>query len=276
VDRLGASGTPFAFGLSFVPPEALAPVSAGHAGPAEALVAACVGLSASFAFVPADAPWAEDAVEMLAAAGIAPLWAVDGPLWPVIEARGAIDGLRATLTHPEEVGAELDAGLDRVVHEMSRGAESGVRAIVLAEDLAGTEGPLVAPDFAIAELLPRYERVTRIARALGIPVVLHSDGDIRPLIPAIARAGFSAVHAGGGLGFEAFDRVFWAARDVGLAVMGGLLTAELGNPARAEAIGSTVGVLAQAGGLFVADDGGITTSAEMANLVSALAAARDV
>ena len=67
-----------------------------------------------------------------------------------------------------------------------------------------------------------------------------------------------------------------AARDAGLAVIGGLLTAELGNPARAEAIGSTIGVLAQAGGLFVADDGGITTAAEVANLVSALAAARDV
>lgn len=273
---MAVGGTPFPFGLSFVPPDALAPVAAGHPDPAEALVAACVELAASFAFVPATAPWAERAAAMLTEAGTAPLWAVDGPLWPVIEARGAIDGLRATLTRPEEVGAELDAGLDLIVREMTRGAELGVRAIVLAEDLAGNDGPLVAPDFAIAELLPRYERVTRIGRALGIPVILHSDGDIRPLIPAIARAGFSAIHAGGGLGFEAFDRLFWAARDAGLAVMGGLLTAELGNPARAEAIGSTIGVLAQAGGLFVADDGGITTPAEVANLVSALGAARDV
>lgn len=276
MERLGAGGTPFPFGLSFVPPAALAPVAAGHADPAEALVAACVGLAASFAFVPASAPWAESAVSMLVEAGIAPMWAVDGPLWPVIEARGALDGLRATLTRPEEIGAELDEGLDLIVHEVTRGAGLGARAIVLAEDLAGTDGPLVAPDFAIAELLPRYDRVTRVARALGVPAVLHSDGDIRPLLPAVARAGFSAVHAGGGLGFEAFDRLFWAARDAGVAVIGGLLTAELGNPARAEAIGSTIGVLAQAGGLFVADDGGITTPAETANLVSALAAARDV
>ena len=276
MDSLAGHGTPFPFGLSFVPPAVLASVAAGHAGPAEALVAACVELSASFAFVPSIEPWAERAVAMLAEAGSAPLWAVDGPLWPVIEARGAMDGLRATLTHPEEVGAELDDGLDLIVRDMTRGAELGARAIVLAEDLAGTDGPLVAPDFAIAELLPRYERVTRIGHVLGVPVILHSDGDIRPLLPAIARAGFSAIHAGGGLGFEAFDRLFWAARDAGLAVVGGLLTAELGNSARAEAIGSTIGVLAQAGGLFVADDGGITTPAEVANLVSALAAARDV
>ena len=276
MDRLGAAGTPFPAGLSFVPPSALTPVAAGQADPADALAAACQTLALSFAFVPATAPWAERAVELLSGQGVAPLWAVDGPLWPVIEARGALDGLRATLTHPEEIGGELDAGLDLIVHDMTRGVELGARAVVLAEDLAGTDGPLVAPDFAIAELLPRYERVTRIARALGVPAVLHSDGDVRSLLPAIAGAGFSAIHAGGGLGFEAFDRLFWAARDAGLAVMGGLLTAELGNPARAEAIGSTIGVLAQAGGLFVADDGGITTPSEVANLVSALAAARDV
>jgi len=275
VDSLAAHRTPFPFGLSFVPPDVLAPIAAGHADPAGALVAACAELQASFAFVPAAAPWAERAVAMLAETGIAPLWAVDGPLWPVIEARGAMDGLRATLTHPGEVGAELDEGLDLIVRDVTRGAELGARAIVLAEDLAGSDGPLVAPDFAIAELLPRYERVTRVARALGIPAILHSDGDVRPLLHAVSRAGFSAIHAGGGLGFEAFDRLFWAARDEGLAVMGGLLTAELGNPARAVAIGSTIGVLAHAGGLFVSDDGGITTSAEMGNLVSALAAARD-
>jgi hypothetical protein len=109
-----------------------------------------------------------------------------------------------------------------------------------------------------------------------MPAILHSDGDIRPLLPAIARAGFAGVHAGGGLGFEAFDRLFWAARDAGLVVVGGLLTGELGNAARAEALGSTIGVLARAGGLLVADDGGITTEREVSGLVTALAAARAV
>ena len=134
----------------------------------------------------------------------------------------------------------------------------------------------MAPDFAIAELLPRYARIVRAARNLDMPAVFHSDGDIRSLLPAVARAGFAAVHAGGGLGFEAFDRLFWAAREVGLAVIGGMLTSELGNEARAEALGSAIGVLAQAGGLLVADDGGITTGREISGLVAALGAARAV
>lgn len=276
MERLSRSGEPFPFGLSFVPPEALGmlvkqPLSAAHT-----LVSAASQLGASFAFVPAEEPWAEDAVAALAEAGIAPLYAVDGPLWPILEARGVAEGLRATLTHPEEIGEQIDAGLDVILAQLERAAALGARAVVLAEDLAGTHGPLVAPDFAIAELMPRYERIVTHARSLGLPAIFHSDGDIRLLLAAVTRAGFVSAHVGGGLTVEAFERLYWAAREEGLAVIGGLLTPELANPVRAETLGSRVGVLAQAGGLFVADDGGITTSGEIAGLVTALAAARDV
>ncbi|MDO8880890.1 MAG: uroporphyrinogen decarboxylase family protein [Coriobacteriia bacterium] len=276
MDRLSLNGAPFPFGLTFVPAEALGPVIGASHGPVPDLVEACDVLRASFAFVPAGELWAETAAAGLADAAVAPMWTLSGPLWPVIEARGPLEGLRETLTRPEQIGSELDPRLDTLVAEVARGAEAGARAIVLAEDLAGTDGPLVAPDFAIAELLPRYARIVDTARALGLPAIFHSDGDIRPLLPAIARAGFVAVHAGGGLGVPAFDRLFWAAREAGLAVIGGLLTGELGNPARAEALGSMIGVLARAGGLFVADDGGMTSEREVAGLVTALAAARDV
>jgi len=277
MEWLPVSGSPFPFGLTFVSPDMLdvpgyAPTP--HDTPADRLVAACVALGASFAFVPSGAPWAGDAVIALLDAGVAPFWVVDGPLWPVVLERGELQGLRATLTDPERVGESIEARLDGVLQQVADGARAGVRAIVLAEDLAGTSGPLIAPDFAIAELLPRYARLVQAVGALGLPCVLHSDGDVRPLLHAIARAGFVAVHAGGGLDFERFDRLFWAAREAGLAVIGGLLTGELGNPARAEAIGSTIGVVAQAGGLLVADDGGITTRDEVRHLALALTAAR--
>jgi len=274
MNGLPLHGNPFPFGLSFVPTEALGPVAGAPGDPASDLAEAAAALKAAFAFVPASAVWAAGGVAALNEAGVAPLWAVDGPLWPVIEARGTIEGLRATLTRAEEIGRDIDTRLEGVLADIDRGAALGSRALVLAEDLAGSDGPLVAPDFAIAELLPRYARLVEHARVLGLPAVLHSDGDIRPLLPAIARAGFVAVHAGGGLGFDAFDRLFWAARDTGLAVIGGLLTGELGNPVRAEALGAAVGVIARAGGLLVADDGGITTAVQVANLVAALAAAR--
>jgi len=277
MDCLPASGSPFPFGLTFVPPEVLGAVGGGAAitdAPALRLVAACETLGASFAFVPSGEAWAEEAARVLGEQGVAVMWAVDGPLWPVIREHGELAGLRATLTDPERIGRAIDERLAGVLDGVAAGARLGARAIVLAEDLAGSAGPLIAPDFAIAELLPRYARIVQAAGALGICCVLHSDGDVRPLLPAIARAGFLAVHAGGGLDFERFDKLFWAARASGLAVIGGLLTGDLGHEIRAEAIGSTIGVVAEAGGLLVADDGGITTHEQMRGLVTALEAAR--
>ncbi|MHB1017031.1 MAG: hypothetical protein ACYC2X_03960 [Coriobacteriia bacterium] len=279
MDCLPVSGSPFPFGLTFVPPdvfEVVGGVSATTDEPAVRLAGACEALGASFAFVHSAESWAGDAAITLSERGVAVLWAVDGPLWPVVRERGELAGLRATLTDPEGIGRAIDERLDAVLEQIAAGARLGVRAIVLAEDLAGTSGPLVAPDFAIAELLPRYSRIVQAAGALGICCILHSDGDVRPLLPAISRAGFVAVHAGGGLDFERFDKLFWAARADGLAVIGGLLTGDLGNAARAEAIGSTIGVIAKSGGLLVADDGGITTHEQMRGLIAALDAARSL
>lgn len=276
MERLAVAGDPFPFGLTFVPTLTLAPVARAAVDPVSALSEAATALRAAFAFVPADEPWAVEALAPLAEAGVAPLLALSGPLWPIVEARGTMEGLRATLTRPAEIGEQLDVALEPLLSEVSRAATLGARAVVLAEDLAGSAGPLLAPDFVIAELMPRYRRLVATARAAGLPAVFHSDGDIRPLLPAIARAGFVGVHAGGGLDTDGFERLFWAARTAGLVVIGGLVTAELANPARAEALGSRIGVLARAGGLFVADDGGITTTREVAGLVTALAAARAV
>lgn len=276
MERLAVAGDPFPFGLTFVPTQALTPVARGASDPVSALTDAAVALRAAFAFVPAAETWSAEALPALADAGVAPMLAFSGPLWPIIEARGAMEGLRATLTRPEEIGAQLDEALDPLMTAVARSAEAGARAVVIAEDLAGSAGPLVAPDFVIAELMPRYGRLVEAARAAGLPAVFHSDGDVRLLIPAIVRAGFVGLHAAGGLDTEGFDRVFWAAHEAGLVVLGGLVTAELANAARAEALGSTLGVLARAGGLFLADDGGITTTREVAGLVTALAAARSV
>lgn len=264
-----------AFGLSFVPSEALGLLAGGERSPGCALAAAARELKASFVFVPADAPWAAEACVALRQADAAVFWAVDGPLWPVIESYGMQEGLRATLLAPDEVAARLDERLAELPPIIARGAELGASALVLAEDLAGSEGPLVAPDFAIDVLVPRFRGVVDAAADAGLPAVLHTDGDVRPLLAAIVRAGFSGVHAGGGLDADGFERLFWAARRAGLAVLGGLQTAELsqGLPLAA-ALGSRLGVLARAGGLLLADDGGLTETAQLDALAVAIVAAR--
>jgi len=279
--RLG--GQPFPFGVTFVPPQVLVDREASVPAVADATAGvspidfaqACAALGASFAFVPRGPQEDEYAAE-LRVADVATFHVLDGPLWSLIKARGVMEGLRCTLTDPEGFGAELDRDVARLRDALAEAGRLGARALVIAEDLAGSEGPLVAPDFAIAELMPRYAPLVLHARELGMPTVLHSDGDIRPLLPAIARAGFVGVHAGGGLRVDRFVRLVHAAREEGLSVLGGLLTGELTSATRAEALGGALGRLARGGGLILADDGGITTVAQLERLKIALDVARAV
>lgn len=267
--------TPFAFGLTFVPPEALTALTASTAAPGEMLASACVELRAAFAVLPSWEQWAHDALEPLADAGISVFWAVEGPLWPVLAEVGIAEGLRRTLTDPESMAGHLESGLDAVIARARRGLEAGASALMLAEDVAGSQGPLVAPDFAIERLIPMYSALAELATEFRAPAVLHSDGDTRWMLAAVKRAGFSAVHAGGGLDFDGFERLFWAARSAELAVIGGMQTADLSRGLTgAELLGSRVGLLAKAGGLLVADDGGLTTPQEVAALSRALGVAR--
>jgi len=264
-------------GLTFVPTDALVVSPTVDRSSARRFVAACVDLGVDLAFVPAGKPWAAEAIAALTDTGIAPFWAVDGPFWPVIEDYGIIEGLRATLTRPEEITAAIDHRIATMRQLIETGIGLGARAIVIAEDLAGSEGPLVAPDFAIDVLMPRFGELVGLAATQAVPTVLHSDGDIRSLLQATARAGFSGVHAGGGLDFDGFEQLFRAARREDLVVMGGLQTVELSKGlSSAVVLGSRAGVLARLGGLILADDGGITEPMQYAAFVSAISAARDI
>jgi hypothetical protein len=267
--------TPFAFGLTFVPPVALGGIVPDTVEPAQAVLRACQELRAAFAFVPSWEPWAENALIALVDAGISVFWTLEGPLWPILNAGGVAAGLRQTLTDAEGMSRRIESGLDAVIARARHGLESGAAGIVLAEDLAGSEGPLVAPDFAIERLMPAYAEVVRVASEFSSPTILHSDGDTRWLLGAIRRAGFTAIHGGGGLDFDGFERLFWAAKAIDLAVIGGLQSIELSaGLARAEVLGSRIGLLTRAGGLLVADDGGLTTARELSALSHALGVAR--
>jgi len=277
VERAGLPSRPsITVGLTFLGPEAVHALALGVDRPEHALVAACAAVDAAFAFVPWREPWAASAVDALLEAGVAPFVSVDGVLWEVLEAEGVEAGLKATLLEPERITAALEAVLERRIIEARAALDAGARALVVAEDLAGSDGPLVAPDFVNETLMPLLGRLVEAATAAAVPAVWHSDGDVRSLLAAAVRSGFSAVHAGGGLRFEGFERVFWAARSAGLMTIGGLTTIDLAEGlVRAETLGSRAGLLARAGKLLVADDGGVTTAREAHALIRAVAAARE-
>lgn len=269
----GAPLEPPVTGLTFIGPTVLS--AAGRsAAVADILSLSVEKAGADFAFVPGSAPWAKEAVALLHERGAAAFWVVGGVLWPSLDPNDPIVGLMLAATEPELLAPALDAAAAASVGMVAQAVAAGADAIVVADDLAGDEGLLVPPDFVLDELIPRYEKVVAATAAEAMSCVFHSDGDVRSVLPALAAAGFVALHSGG-LRDEAFDRTVAAARRVDMAVIGGLSTVTLdkGLPAAVSA-GARVGVLASGGGLLVADDGGVTTHQQYAALVAALESAR--
>ncbi len=262
-------------GLSFVPTETIAPSHGTLAGdPADVLVATVEDLDLDFAFVPADVPWASRATEGLVRSGRAALWVVDGPLWPALRQLGIEEGLKATAWDPGVLEPILDSETDRARTDIVAGVDAGAHAIVIADDIAGSSGPLISPDYLNEHLIHRLALLVAFAASDGLRTAFHSDGEIRAFLQSIVRAGFVAVHGGGGLPLIGFEALLAETRRQGLALVGGLDSVVLreGVPASVR-LGAHVGVLASAGGLLMSDDGGITTASEMGALAAAFTAA---
>jgi len=264
----------FVCGVAWLPVDALEVLTSGAdaVDPADALATLAAALGLDFAFVPAHEPWADKAVKHLRAADVASVWSVGGVLGRVGERVGWIDMLRMTVAEPGALAVYIGEVLHDALDEVRAGVSARADAVLIADDLASATGPLVSPDFALDALMPCYRSLAREASDRALPAVFHSDGDIRTLLNALARAGFSAVHLAG-LAERPFAVSFAAAREAGLAVLGGIEAAALTSGARR--VGSPVGVLARSGGLLVCDDGGITSAEEVAALAGALEAARE-
>jgi hypothetical protein len=270
----GEAPDPVVSGFTYLPPGVVGGAGAqARGGGAMRLARAAADAGLDFAFVRYGAAGAARLAGLLREQGIAPVWAVDGVLWSALHAVGLEEGLRATMLDPESLEPLLDEALARALAGLDNARDLGAVAVAVGEDLAGDTGPLVSPDYVNDAVMPRLTLIAQQATSLGMPAVLHADGDARVFVPAAARAGFQAVHASGGsAGFAALAAV---ARAAGLAAMGGISTAALGGDlAAAVAAGTEAGVIAASGGVLVADDGGVSTREQYVGLVAAIEAAR--
>jgi hypothetical protein len=61
--------------------------------------------------------------------------------------------------------------------------------ILIAEDFATKQGPLVPPDFLARHHYPHVERITAAWHRAGVKVLYHSDGNYRKAIPDLMACG---------------------------------------------------------------------------------------
>lgn len=72
-----------------------------------------------------------------------------------------------------------------------RAVELGAELLVLGDDAAHKDGPLISPRMARRFVLPYHQCITA---AFNQPMLWHSDGDVRPLLPLAVEAGFIGMH----------------------------------------------------------------------------------
>lgn len=72
--------------------------------------------------------------------------------------------------------------------------DCGVDIMTYAEDLGMQSGPMLSPDHFRKYIKPSYERLIRPAKEKGIPIHMHSDGDIRTLVDDLIDGGVEVIN----------------------------------------------------------------------------------
>ena len=72
--------------------------------------------------------------------------------------------------------------------------ESGAHGVIIADDLAGNDRTLVSTGTLRSVFFPSLSMMQRQLHHEGVPVVFHSDGNIKSVVMDLAVMDFSAIH----------------------------------------------------------------------------------
>ena len=115
------------------------------------------------------------------------------PTWSRV---GMVEELILMKEDPEFIHELYDAQTRLVIDlfegMVSRGIEFD--AAFLADDLGYVTAPLISPAMYRELVFPYHQRMGRHFAGRGLRTILHSDGNIAPLIPHFLEAGFSGLH----------------------------------------------------------------------------------
>ncbi len=75
-----------------------------------------------------------------------------------------------------------------------RFVDNGCSSMAYPEDLGMQNGPMLSPDFFRRYIKPAYEKIMKPALDAGIPIHMHSDGDIRTLVDDIIGSGVEVIN----------------------------------------------------------------------------------
>ena len=77
---------------------------------------------------------------------------------------------------------------------VKRFIRNGCSSMAYPEDLGMQKGPMISPEFFKKYIKPSYQKLMKPARDAGIPIHMHSDGDIRELVDDLVDSGVEVIN----------------------------------------------------------------------------------
>ncbi len=108
---------------------------------------------------------------------------------------GAPQVLEGMMDDPDWIKDMIDTVAELIIAAVEEMLHRGFRfdGAFIANDMAYKNGPFFSPAMYGRFELPSQKRMCDFFHRHGMPVILHSDGDIRKLLPGIIEAGFDCI-----------------------------------------------------------------------------------
>jgi uroporphyrinogen decarboxylase len=88
----------------------------------------------------------------------------------------------------------LDFSVDFWAGAIEEAARLGMDGVVIGDDYGTQTGPMISPKHHSELVIPRLRTMVHATKKRGLYVLLHSCGNITPLLDSLVDCGFDAIH----------------------------------------------------------------------------------
>jgi uroporphyrinogen decarboxylase len=119
---------------------------------------------------------------------------INGPVARFIENDGFFDAMLNIKNNPSLFSYRSAEVLRDTEEKVRLAHANGLRAIAIADDIAGNKGLLFAFTYFIDVVWPVYKKIAEIIKENALFAFFHSDGETRRVIDPLIRAGYDCIH----------------------------------------------------------------------------------
>ena len=119
-----------------------------------------------------------------------------GGVSPMPGSMGDIETIRRFYYDQASIRRECRELTAKAIQGAKEQIESGLLLIRGGlDDMAGKEGPYLAPRFYEKFIFPNLGKLARAIHRMGGKLFVHSDGDLRPILDGLVGSGIDALHS---------------------------------------------------------------------------------